>query len=247
MAGGKRHHSKMTRLHRVGDVFAAHVAPPRQVLGRDEDAAVGSGSAARSTGQAIELFGHRSEYGARSTVCTWWTSRLKRDLVRAMRKAWVLVVISMLACQQRDKSKEVALPRVAPETVVVSWSFISRSQDRRSTHVVLNARRELITTTRSASGTIMSVERTVSKDEYANLVDRLRKLNCCSLKSTTKERSDPAEAKPLLELQLGDVRCEIELWDHEWREGLARECGFAVAQVHRAGFVPDPPVDDPPR
>ena len=114
-------------------------------------------------------------------------------------------------------------------------------------HAVLNARRELTITTRSPSGTMMSVERTVSKKEYANLIARLRELDCCSLKSTTKERSHPAEAKPLLELELGDVGCEIELWDHEWREGLARECGFAVAQVHRAGFVPDPPVDDPPR
>jgi hypothetical protein len=104
-----------------------------------------------------------------------------------------------------------------------------------------------MTTTRSSDGTMMSVERTVSEEEYADLVGRLRSLDCCSLKSTTKERSDPAEAKPLLELNLGDVRCEIELWDHEWREGLARECGFAVARVHRAGFVPDAPVDDPPR
>ena len=112
---------------------------------------------------------------------------------------------------------------------------------------MLNARRELTTTTRSADGTMVSVERTISKDQYANLVGRLRDLDCCSLKSTAKERSDPAEARPLLELELGDVRCEIELWDHEWRAGLARECGFAVAQVHRAGFVPDTPVDEPPR
>jgi hypothetical protein len=91
---------------------------------------------------------------------------------------------------------------------------------------------------------MMSVERTVSTEEYANLVGRLRTLECCSLASTTKERSDPAEAKPLLELELGDVSCEVELWDHEWRQGRARECGFAFAQVHRAGFVPDAPVDD---
>ncbi|KPK13441.1 MAG: hypothetical protein AMJ62_15255 [Myxococcales bacterium SG8_38] len=164
-----------------------------------------------------------------------------------MRIVWAIVVLSLLSCENRSQHKEVVLPRVPPETVVVGWSFISRSPDRRSMHVVLDAGRRLTTTTRSADGTMMSVERTVSKEEYANLVDRLRTLECCALRPTSKERSDPAEAKPLLELELGDVSCEVELWDHEWREGRARECGFAFAQVHRAGFVPDAPVDDSQR
>ena len=46
-------------------------------------------------------------------------------------------------------------------------------------------------------------------------------------------------------VESGDVLCEIELWDSEWREGRARECGFAIARVHGGGFVPDPPVDEP--
>jgi len=163
-----------------------------------------------------------------------------------MRTVWVIAIASLLSCKNGDPKKDVALPRVPPDTVVVAWSFISRSPDRRSMHVVLDARRQLTTTTRSADGTMMSVERTVSKEEYANLVERLRALECCSLKSTTKERSDPVEAKPRLELELGDISCGVELWDHEWREGRARECGFAVARLHRAGFVPDPPVDGSP-
>lgn len=90
----------------------------------------------------------------------------------------------------------------------------------------------------------MSVERQISKERYAELIARLRELQCCSLESTRAPRRGPSEAKPLLELDLGDVQCEVELWDHEWWEGLARECGLTVARVHQAGFVPDPPVDD---
>jgi len=91
---------------------------------------------------------------------------------------------------------------------------------------------------------MMSIARTVSEDEYAKLVGRLRSLDCCSLHSTTQERANPSEAKPLLEINFGDVSCEVALWDREWREGLARECGFTVARLHGAGFVPDPPVDE---
>ena len=161
-----------------------------------------------------------------------------------MRAALIVVLTFSFGCQRGKDRDDVALPRVPPETVVVSWSFISRSPDRRSTHVVLQASRDLTITTRSADGTMMSIERKVGEEDYARLVGRLRSLDCCSLRSTEKERSHPAEAKPLLEIDFGDMRCEVELWDREWREGLARECGFAAAEVHRAGFVPDPPVDD---
>jgi hypothetical protein len=85
----------------------------------------------------------------------------------------------------------------------------------------------------------------VSEEDYAKLVGTLRGLECCSLPSTSEERSEPAEAKPQLEINFGDVKCEIELWDREWREGRARECGFAFARIHGSGFVPDPPVDEP--
>jgi hypothetical protein len=163
-----------------------------------------------------------------------------------MRIVWVLALVSLFGCDKGDRLEEAALPRVPPDTVVVSWSVISRSSDRDSLHAVLEASRKLTTTTRTANGTMMSVSRTVSKSEYAALVDRLRTLDCCSIESTHAERSDVAEAKPLLEIDLGDTRCEVELWDREWREGLARECGFAVARIHRAGFVPDPPVDGSP-
>lgn len=162
-----------------------------------------------------------------------------------MRKAWIMAVISLLGCPQADPSDKVVLPQVPPDTVVVSWSVISRSSDRDSVHAVLEANRKLTTTTRSSGGTMMSISRTISKKEYAGLVERLRSLDCCALESTVAEQSDPSEAKPQLEINLGDVRCEIELWDREWRAGRARECGFAAARVHKAGFVPDPPVDSP--
>ncbi|MBW2209964.1 MAG: hypothetical protein JRG67_02800 [Deltaproteobacteria bacterium] len=117
--------------------------------------------------------------------------------------------VLLLSCTRNEQREEVALPNVAPDTVVVSWSVVSRSSDR------------------------------------PKLVGTLRSLQCCALPSSSGERSDPSEAKPQLEINFGDMQCEIELWDREWREGRARECGFAFALFHHSGFVPDPPVDEP--
>jgi hypothetical protein len=160
-------------------------------------------------------------------------------------RIWILCATLALGCKPGAKTDDVALPKVAPDTVVASWSVISRSDDRRSMHVVLEGSRQMITTSRSRNGTMMTVRHEVPEDTYARLVQRLRDLDCCSLASTEAERSYPAEAKPLLEINFGDVQCEVELWDREWREGRAKECGFAFARVHGSGFVPDPPVDAP--
>lgn len=151
----------------------------------------------------------------------------------------------LLSCTPNEPKQDVALPSVTPDTVVVSWSVVSRSADRRGMHIVLDASRELTTNSRSSDGTMMSVVRTTPEESYAKLVGTLRRLDCCSLRSTSAERSYPSEAKPQLEINFGDVQCEIELWDREWREGRANECGFAFAQFHGGGFVPDPPVDEP--
>ena len=176
---------------------------------------------------------------------TRWTLPGKRDLVRGMWKPVVCAAVLLWGCTGKEQKQHVELPKVTPDTVVVSWSLISRSSDRRSIHAALDGSRELITTTRSSTGTMMSVTRTVSEEDYAKLVGTLRGLECCSLPSTSEERSEPGEAKPQLEINFGDVKCEIELWDREWREGRARECGFAFARIHGSGFVPDPPVDEP--
>jgi len=164
--------------------------------------------------------------------------------VRAMWKSLLFASVILCACQGKEQAAEVALPKVAPDTVVVSWSVISRTADRDSIHVALDASRKLHVTNKAPNGTMMSIARTISDDDYAKLVGSLRALDCCSLRSTTEERASPSEAKPQLEIDFGDVSCEVALWDREWREGLARECGFAVARLHGAGFVPDPPVDE---
>lgn len=184
------------------------------------------------------------EYDAAALMRTRWTLHQKRDLVRRMR-TWILCAAMLLSCKPTQPEEELVLPKVEPDTVVVSWSVISRSAGRRSTHVVLEASRELITTTRSPDGTMMTVSRTVSEEAYAKLVGKLRALDCCSLRSTSEDRAYPDEAKPQLEINFGDVRCEIERWDREWRTGRAQECGFEFARLHGGGFVPDAPVDDP--
>ena len=162
-----------------------------------------------------------------------------------MRKVLICMTVLLWGCTGKERTREVPLPDVPPDTVVVSWSLISRSSDRDSLHVVLDATRRLSVTNKAPNGTMMSIARTVSETDYTALVATLRALDCCSLRSTSKERPRPSEAKPQLEINFGDMKCEIELWDSEWREGLARECGFAAARLHGAGFVPDPPVDEP--
>ncbi len=162
-----------------------------------------------------------------------------------MWKVLACASVLMSGCTPKASKLEVALPKVPPDTVVVSWSLISRSEDRDSLHAALDATRKLNVTNKAPNGTMMSVARTVSEKDYAALVATLRALDCCSLRSTTEERTRPSEAKPQLEIDFGDMKCEIELWDREWLQGLARECGFAVARLHGSGFVPAPPVDAP--
>jgi hypothetical protein len=162
-----------------------------------------------------------------------------------MWKRVVCATVLLWGCTGNEQKEEVALPEVAPDTVVVSWSVISRSSDRHSIHAVLDGSRTVTVTTRGADGTMMTVSHTASEKDYAKLVGTLRALDCCSLPSTSKERPSPSEAKPQLKINFGDVKCKVELWDSEWREGRARECGFAFARLHGRGFVPDPPVDEP--
>jgi hypothetical protein len=154
------------------------------------------------------------------------------------------LALVLIGCGRNEREQPVQLPAVAPDTVVVSWSVISQTPDRDSLHAVLEGDRTLVVTNRAADGTMMSVSRAVSKEQYAELIGALRALDCCALRSTQQERASPGEAKPALEINLGDVQCEIELWDSEWRRGRARACGLAVARFHGGGFVPDPPVDD---
>jgi len=61
----KPDHTEMPRLHGLCDVVSAHLSPTHQILRRDQDPAVGSGSATRAAGQAVEFFGHRVESMAR--------------------------------------------------------------------------------------------------------------------------------------------------------------------------------------
>lgn len=163
-----------------------------------------------------------------------------------MRRAVLCVAVFLLSCTADGAKQDVPLPKVPPDTVVVSWSVVSRSNDRDSFHAVLEGSRKLTVTNRAPSGTMMSLSRTLSKEEYGELVGSLRAARCCTLESTAADRPDPAEVKPALEIDFGDMKCSVELWDREWREGRAKECGLAFARVHRGDFVPDPPVDDPP-
>lgn len=160
---------------------------------------------------------------------------------------WKRLFLSMLflaGCEGRQES-QVALPGVAPTDVVVSWGMISREGATSTMYMALYGNRNVEVVTKQPSGTLMRVDRTLGPKPYTELVDKLRTLDCCSLESASETAPSPRESRPELGINFGDMKCQVALWDSEWRVGRARECGFAVAQVHGHGFVPDPPAGDP--
>ncbi len=184
-----------------------------------------------------------TEYGSAAARCTRWTLVGNRDLVSLMWR-WCLVGALLFAGCEGRKS-QVVLPSVEPSAVVVSWGMVGRDGSRDTMHMELRGDRQMAITTKRPNGNMIRVERELSKDQYAELIDKLRKLDCCSLESRLEGAPSPRESQPELGIDFGDIKCQIALWDSEWGVGRARECGFAVAQVHGSGFVPDPPATDP--
>jgi hypothetical protein len=160
-----------------------------------------------------------------------------------MWKGWVVAGLLLAGCEGREQ--QVALPNVKPNEVVVSWGMVSRDGSRDTMYMEVRANRQMTVTSKRPNGNMLQVQRDLTEDEYAELVDKLRKLDCCSLQSGSETAPSPLESQPELRITFGDIECQVALWDSEWRVGRARECGFAVAQVHGRGFVPDPPVADP--
>ena len=157
---------------------------------------------------------------------------------------WLCAALLLAGCEGREEPR-VALPDVEPTEVVVSWGMVSREASGNTMYMALYGSRKMEVVTKRPNGTMMRVERKVGKDRYAEFIDKLRKLDCCSLESRSKTAPSPLESQPELRINFGDMECQVALWDSEWRVGRARECGFAVAQFHGRGFLPDPPADDP--
>lgn len=155
-------------------------------------------------------------------------------------------MLFLAGCEGRQ-APQVVLPSVEPNEVVVSWAMISREGSTSTMYMALHGNRNLEVVTKQPSGTMMRVDRTLGPEPYAELIDKLRTLDCCSLESSSETAPSPLESQPELGINFGDVKCQVALWDSEWRVGRARECGFAVAQVHGHGFVADPPAPDPDR
>ncbi len=175
-----------------------------------------------------------------------WTFAGNRDLVSSMCRWWLLGALLLAGCEGRQEAR-VVLPDVEPSEVVVSWGMVGRDGSRDTMYMELLGDRRMAITTKRPNGNMVQVQRELSKDQYADLIDQLRKLDCCSLESRSKTAPSPLESQPELAINFGDIECQIALWDSEWRLGRARECGFAVAQVHGGGFLPDPPAADPAR
>jgi Tfp pilus assembly protein PilF len=72
--GGESDHSEVPGLYRLRDVATAHFPPSHEIFRRDEDPAVGAGSAARATAQAVEVVRHGFQHGTETRARTRWTS-----------------------------------------------------------------------------------------------------------------------------------------------------------------------------
>jgi hypothetical protein len=158
-----------------------------------------------------------------------------------MWRLWILTALLLAACEGRKRA-DVALPDVEPDEVVVSWGMIGRDASRDTLYMALYGNRNLEVVTKQPSGTMIQVQQTLGEDRYLELIDTLRSLDCCSLESRFEEAPSPLESRPELGINFGDLECQVALWDSEWREGRARQCGFAVARIHGRGFVPDEPA-----
>lgn len=153
---------------------------------------------------------------------------------------WLLLVVVLTGCKSRSEAP-VEMPTVAPSDAVVSWGMIGRNAQRDTMYMEIRGDRSMTIVTKSPSGTMVSVEQTVSEDKYRELVRQLRDLDCCSLMSTTESAPSPLETKPELGINFGDLACQVSLWDSEWRAQKARACGEAVASIHGRTFVTEDP------
>lgn len=154
----------------------------------------------------------------------------------------MLVVLSVLLIGCKSRTEEpVLMPTVAPDDLVVSWGMIGRSAKRDTMYMAIHGDRSMTIVTKNPSGTMVSVEQTVSEDKYRELVRQLRALDCCSLTSTQDTAPGPLETKPELTINFGDLKCQVSLWDSEWRDDGARACGLAVAAIHGRTFLTEDP------
>ncbi len=161
-----------------------------------------------------------------------------------MWKPCVGAALILWGCGACD-SNRAAFPKVDPDTVVISWTVVGQESSRDTLYVSLRGNRQMEVVIKQPNGTILRTERELDATAYGALVTRIRTLDCCALESTSDTPPSAFESRPELGIDFGDLQCQISLWDSEWREGRARDCGFAVAEVHGRGFIPDPPaVDD---
>jgi hypothetical protein len=85
----------------------------------------------------------------------------------------------------------------------------------------------------------------LSDEQYTEVTDELRKLDCCSLGTRSTRAPSPGDALTELRINLEGVQCKVSVWDSEWRVGRARECALAVAEIRGQSLLPDPPASHP--
>lgn len=167
-----------------------------------------------------------------------------RDLVVGMKRACACLVL-LVGCEWFEEMR-LEVPDVPPDSIVLSWSMVDRGASGDTMYMAIYGNRDMELVTKQPNGTMMRLERTLTKKQYAEIVRMMRDLDCCALRSESDEAPGPRESQPELGIHFGDLDCEVALWDSEWHRGRARECGFAVARLHGRGYLRDPPPEASP-
>jgi len=125
-----------------------------------------------------------------------------------------------------------------PAVVQVVWR--SMSDDIKETlHATLRSNREVEAVVRQRDRTAGTIKVMLTKERYTRVIEELRELDCCSLKSASQTQPANNDGQSQLEIHLDGMECLVTLWNSEWRVGRARECGLATTEFHGRNFLPD--------
>ena len=154
-----------------------------------------------------------------------------------MWKRWLCVGLLLVGCKKTPD--EQAAP-TENEAAVVEVVWRSMSDDMQETlHATLRSNREVEAVVRQRDRTTGNIKVMLTKERYTRVIEELRELDCCSLKSASQTQPVPNDAQSQLEVHLDGIECLVTLWNSEWRVSRARECGLATSEFHGRPFLPD--------
>jgi hypothetical protein len=157
-----------------------------------------------------------------------------------MWKQSLCVVLLLAGCKKEPPAY------IESDDIAVGWRSMSADLEE-TAYMALRADRQLEVVAKQRDGSLGKVQGRLSEDRYSKLIEELRTLDCCSLKSASPAGSRPsASDMPYqLEVHADGMDCVVTRWTSEWQEGRAQECASAVDGVHGQGFFHAPSPKNP--